>query len=158
MTAGTATNRPMAVMMSASPTGPATLIEGALQNCLSTTRADCLSLRWSHSLVSMTYHEASDMMSSSTSTARAMMSPVAQSAARPYGLSVETVAWFSMVFLEAKKAPHLRVRRCESFGHLELDAEIETTVDGLAILGGGYVVSGAGLGEIDRPFIQACAA
>ena len=58
-------------------------MEGADQNCFSTTRADCLSLRWSHSFVSITYQEASDMISRMTSTARAMMSPVAQSAARP---------------------------------------------------------------------------
>ena len=59
------------------------LTDGAVQNCFSTTRADCLSLLWSQSLVSITYQEASDMMTSSTSTERATMSPVCHSATKP---------------------------------------------------------------------------
>src|ERR1700719_3008396 len=131
------------------------LIEGALQNCFSTTRADCFSLRWSHSFVSITYQEASDMISSRTSTARAMISPVAQRAARPYGLSVVTVGWFSIVFLEAKKAAPDSTAS-GSFGHLEADAEIDAVVDGFAVLAARDVTTG--LRQVERALIQPRAA
>src|SRR3977135_2760945 len=126
------------------------LMDGAVQNCFSTTRADCFSLRWSQSLVSITYQEASDMISSRISTARAMMSPVCHRAARPYGLSVETVAWFSIVFL-GKTAPQGAVSG--SFGHLEADAEFETVIDGLAVLAARHVATGPR--QAGRPTLDA---
>src|SRR5215469_11224998 len=82
------------------------LMDGAVQNCFSTTREACLSFLWSHSLVKITYQEDSDMIIRMTSTEREMRSPVFHRAWTPYGFSTFATG-FSIVSSNHEKSRDL---------------------------------------------------
>jgi len=80
------------------------LIEGALQNCFSTIRADCLQLALVPQLREHYVHEASDMNQQQDQHGAGddiAGGPESSEAVRVIGCCG---GWFSIVFLEAKKA------------------------------------------------------
>ena len=59
------------------------LIEGAVQNCFSTSRADFFMFRWSHTFVKMMNQEPSDIMTRTIKVARVTILPLTHRGIRP---------------------------------------------------------------------------